>query len=376
VQVVLSAQDVVAHRISAQQLDRPRADRPVTDAAVLDLGVQDTGRDGASWALVNRGVPVPSPEALAASEELALVWSLRASPHFYRRAELPEVLVAVSPFSEADAAKRVLGADQPLRAAGISSLDGLSEVASRLRDVVRTPAVKGDVSTRLAAVLDPPYLRDCVSCGALHAWEIPFRTGAFYAGLELEPGTSPPVLRPIPRWPERRPGPAADPTAAPERLQVIRNYLRFLGPATPGDVAGFLDAPVADVKAHWPADAVEVSVEGKKAWALGEPEVAGEEGLVRLLGGYDLLLQGRDRSLLVPDKSRHRALWPTLGRPGAVLVGATIAGIWRPKATGKKFTLRLGAWSPLSKPVRAGIEEQAAALAEHRGLTFAGVVEE
>jgi hypothetical protein len=372
----MSAQDVIAYRIAAQQLDRPRADRPVTDAAVLDLGVQDTGRDGASWALVNRGVPVAGPDALAASEELALVWSLRASPHFYRRADLPDVLVAVSPFSEADAAKRVIGADQPLRAAGISSLDGLSEVASRLRDVVRTPAVKGDVSTRLAAVLEPPYLRDCASCGALHAWEIPFRTGAFYAGLELEPGTSPPVLRPIPSWPERRPGPAADPAAAPERLQVIRNYLRFLGPATASDVAGFLDASVADVKAHWPADAVEVSVEGRKAWSLGEPEVAVEEDLVRLLGGYDLLLQGRDRSLLVPDKSRHKALWPTLGRPGAVLVGAGIAGIWRPKATGKKFTLRLTAWSPLSQQVRARIEEQAAALAEHRGLTFVGAVEE
>ena len=233
------------------------------------------------------------------------------------------------------------------------------------------------MSTRLAAVLDPPYLRVCVPCGAVHAWEIPFRTGAFYAGLELEPGTSPPVLRRIPNWPRRSPGPAPDPTAAPERLQVIRNYLRFLGPATPGDVAGFLDAAVADIKAHWPADAAEVSVEGRKAWSLGQlPEVAVEEDLVRLLGGYDLLLQGRDRSLLVPDKSRHKALWPTLGRPGALLVGAGIAGIWRPKATGKKFTLRLTAWSPPSRAVRARIEEQAAALAEHRGLAFAGVLQE
>jgi hypothetical protein len=124
-------------------------------------------------------------------------------------------------------------------------------------------------------------------------------------------------------------------------------------------------------------DAVEVSVEGRKAWSLGEPPGVGvDQDLVRLLGGYDLLLQGRDRSLLVPDKSRHKGLWPTLGRPGAVLVGTDLVGIWRPKATGKKFTLRLGAWSPLSRVVRDRVEEQGAALAHHRGLTFGGVVEE
>ena len=48
-----------------------------------------------------------------------------------------------------------------------------------------------------------------------------------------------PVLRRIPGWPRRAPGPARDPTTAPVRLRVIENYLRFLGPATPHDVAGF-----------------------------------------------------------------------------------------------------------------------------------------
>jgi hypothetical protein len=377
VRPVLSASDVVAGRIVAQQLDRPRADRPLTDAAILDLGVQDTGRDGASWALVNRGVPVARPEALAESDELALVWSLRASPHFYRRAELPDVLVAISPFSDADAARRIIGADQPLKEAGIATRDGLAHVALRLREIVAEPVVKGEASTRLTAVLEPPYVRDCVSCGAVHVWEIPFRLGAFYGGLELEPATSPPVLRRIPDWPRPDVGPAPDPRSAPEHLQVIRAYLRLLGPATPADVAGFLDAPLADVKTHWPADAVEVSVDGKRAWSLGEPpDVSVGPELVRLLGPFDLLLQGRDRHVLVSEKAHHKALWPTLGRPGAVLVGPEIVGAWRPKAAGKKFTVRLNAWAPLSRPVRSRLEEQAAGLAVHRGLTFAGLIDE
>lgn len=370
----LNRQQVVAHRIAAQQLDRPRAERPLTDAAILDLGVQDTGRDGASWALANRGVPVAGPQAVVESDELALVWSLRVSPHYYRRAELLDVLVAISPFSDADADKRILGAGQPLRAAGIPSRQGLSEVARRLRGLVEQPLVKGEASTRLSAVLDEPYLRDCVPCGAVHAWESTFRLGALYGGLELEPGTSPPVLRRIPDWPERDPGPAEDPTAAPPHLQVIRNYLRFLGPATPSEVAAFLDAPTAEVKAHWPGDAVEVSVEGKKRWWLGSgSDVTVDDDLVRLLGPYDLLLQGKDRHVLVPDAGRHKQLWPTLGRPGAVLWGTSIAGLWRPKATGRTFTVRLEAWMPLPAPVQQRVEEEAAALAAHRGLSFAGV---
>jgi hypothetical protein len=226
-------------------------------------------------------------------------------------------------------------------------------------------------------VLDPPYLRTCVPCAALHSWEVPFRLGAFYGGLELQPGTSPPVLRRISGWPRAEPGPAPDPLAAPEHLQVIRSYLRLLGPATPRDVAGFLDAPLSEIKAHWPADAVEVRVDGRRAWSLGElPDVSVDPGLVRLLGPFDLLLQGKDREVLVTDRDRARTLWPTLGRPGAVLSGTRIVGAWRPKASGRKLALRLDAWESIGAGLRSGIEEQAAALAGHRGLTFAGVQEE
>jgi DNA glycosylase AlkZ-like len=367
--------EVIAYRIHAQQLDRAEGERPLTDAVIFDFGVQDTGRDGASWALANRGVPVTSAEELEGSAEVALAWTLRSSPHYYRRAELADVLVATSPFSDADAAKRILGADKPLKAAGIPARQGLAEVAAKMRTVVTRPMVKGEVSTRLTPLLDEPYRRDCRPCNAVHAWESSFRLAALYAGLELEPGTSPPVLRRIPGWPRRTPGPAQDPLAAPEQLQPIRNYLRFLGPAMPKDVAAFLDAPVAEIKKHWPADAVPVRVDGSERWWLAESAVEADPGQVRLLGGFDLLLQGRDRDLLVPDTSRHKALWPTLGRPGAVLVGTDIAGSWRPKAAGREFTLRLELWTKIGKAVRQRLEAEAVRLAAHRGLTLAGIEE-
>ena len=367
---------MLAYRIHAQQLDRRTLSRRgMTDAAIFDFGVQDTGRDGASWALANRGVPVDNAETLEQSDEVALAWTLRGSPHFYRRPELFDAFVATSPWSEADAAKRVLSADKTLKAAGIPAHAGLAEISAKMRTVVTRPMVKGDVSTKLTAVLDEPYLKYCVPCGAIHAPEQAFRLSALPAGLELEPGTSPPVLKRIPGWPRRRPGPAADPLAAPQHLQPIRNYLRFLGPARPADVAGFLETSVSEVKAHWPEDAVPVKVAGTERWWLGgdQPEV--DPALVRLLGGFDLLLQGRDRDLLVPDKSRHKPLWPTLGRPGAVLVGTDIVGMWRPKATGKRFTLRLQLWDKVRARAREALEQQAEQLARHRGLTLAGIDE-
>jgi Winged helix DNA-binding domain len=369
--------EVLAHRVHVQQLDRSEAGRGITDAAIFDFGVQDTGHDGASWALANRRVPIRDAVDLQASPDVALAWTLRAAPHYYRRADLPDVLIATSPLSNRDAAKRVIGADKPLKEAGIPTLAGLAEVASQMRDVVTRPLVKGEVSTQLTSRLDSPYLRYCGACKATHSWEVPFRIGALYAGLELEPGTSPPVLRPIPDWAERTPGPAPDPMTAPESLQPVRNYLRFLGPATPTDVAAFLDSPVAEIKEHWPEDAVEVSVDGRRGWILGElGGIERDRELLRLLGGFDLFLQAKDRDLIVPDRSKHRALWPILGRPGAILSGTEIVGTWRPKTAGKAFTLRIDLWEPLSRTIRGQLEAEAERLATHRGLELAAIVEE
>jgi hypothetical protein len=49
---------------------------------------------------------------------------------------------------------------------------------------------------------------------------------------------------------------------------VVRAYLRLLGPTTPKHVAGYLDAPVNDVKDRWPADVVQVWVQGEPRWLL------------------------------------------------------------------------------------------------------------
>ena len=351
----LTREQVLALRVHAQQLGRPSG--TVADTAVLELGVQDTGPDGGAWALALRGLSdVPA-------DQLALAWTVRGAPHLYRRADLPGVAAATAPFSDDDAAKRIFDAAKPLKAAGIPVLEALDTVATAMRDVVREPTVKGDLSGALNGRLPEPYQRFCRSCDAVHVYEQPFRLAALRAGLELEPGTSPPVLRPVP---------GLAPTAeVPQHLDVVRGCLRLLGPATPAHVAGYLDARVADVKAHWPTDAVEVDVAGQKRWLLGEPATVPEppDGVL-LLGPFDLFLQARDRDLLVPDRAKAKALWPVLGGPGAVLAGAEVAGSWRARKAGARMSLAVTAWRDVPD---GALAEQAERLAEFRGLALAAV---
>ncbi len=349
---------VLAFRVRAQQLDREAG--TLEDTAVLDLGVQDTGPDGGRWALALRGVSSP------ADDELATVWTIRGAPHLYRRADLPGVAAATAPFSDADAGKRIFDAARPLKAAGIANLEALDAVAATMRSLVTAPMVKGEVSGRLTELLPEPHLRFCRPCAATHVHEMPFRLAALRAGLELEPGTSPPVLRPVPGL--------VPADTVPRHLDVVRGYLRLLGPATPKLVAGYLDAPVKDVQARWPEDAVEVPVGGERRWLLAEDasrvaDVPPATGVL-LLGPFDLFLQARDRPLLVDDPARAKALWPVLGRPGAVLADGEVAGTWRPRKTGSTLTVAVQLWQPVP---REAVTAAAERLAAFRGVLLKDV---
>lgn len=369
------------YRWRAQGLDAAEASVGLTDVAALDLGVQDGANHAGRLALVARGVaPDEAARALAGfTDELALVWSLRGAPHLYRRADLPDIQRAVSPFSEADAVKRAITAGKALPAAGVGMLDAVTAMATAAREATASgPLTKGELSAALREALPDAYSYDCRGCGVRHPYDQLFRLAPLHGGLELEPGTNPPTIRQAPGWPRRDPGPR-DPGSAPARLQVVRGYLRFLGPAAPRDVAAFLETSVAEVKAHWPGDAVEASVDGRSAWILdadaaalaeaSEPPVARERG-VRLLSGFDLLTAAKDRELLA-TKARHPELWPALGRPGSVVRDGEIVGTWRPKSSGERLTITVEPWADDVPADAVGV--QAELVARARGQRLAAV---
>ncbi|GGJ99880.1 hypothetical protein GCM10010123_32200 [Pilimelia anulata] len=362
---------VLAYRWQRQQLDGSGA----RGVDLLDHGVQDTGPDGAAWALHIRGGGAPAPA------EHLLAWTLRGAPHLYRRADAAAVTVATAPFSEADAGKRIFDANRTLRAADIPALEALATVAAAARKIVTAGTPKGRLSAALTELLPEPYLRHCRPCGATHPGEMLFRLAMLPAALELTPDTAPPVLRRIPKLRANPFGTLGD-RAAP-RFDVVRNYLRFHGPATPKEVAAFLDAPLRDVQRLWPDDAVPVSVRddprrGLAMLADDLPALADAtpvRGELRLVGPYDAYLQGRDRDLLLPDGTRHKTLWAVIGRPGGVLVDGEVAGVWRPRTSGKRFALAVQWWRPASAALDRALAAAGERLAAFRGVSFTGLAE-
>ena len=75
------------------------------------------------------------------------------------------------------------------------------------------------------------------------------------------------------------------------------------------------------------------SVEGRQGFVLAAdvdrlespPAASG----VRLLGGHDPYVAQPDREALVPDAAVRKRLFPSVGRPGAVLADGVLAGLWR-----------------------------------------------
>jgi hypothetical protein len=127
------------------------------------------------------------------------------------------------------------------------------------------------------------------------------------------------------------------------------------------------------VKAHWPPDAVEVSVDGDQRWLLAEDvDRLGDPApdATLLLAPFDLYLQARDRPLLVPDKEHAADLWRMLGRPGGVLHAGEIVGTWRARKAGSALTVTVDLWAPAD---RQGVADQAERLAACRGLALASV---
>ena len=367
--VEVSRDQVLAYRVAAQQLDRPPG-VAVTDLAVLDLGIQDSP---AGTALLSLAARVPpggeaaadvTAAALADGRRWATVWAVRGAPHLLRAGDVRAFAAATWPGSPDDAAARLAGYGAGLAKRGEDALAALRTAAAGLRGVVTQPMTKGDASTAATRALPALCSEPCRSCGTVHISDQLMRLAALPAGLQVDASTKPLTLRPIARWPgvpDEQSGAAA----------LVEAYLRLHGPATPKEVAGYFQTTQGTVKEVWPDGLVEVRVDGARAW-LPEDRVEGlrhapRPDLVRLLPRSDPWLMARDRERIVPGEDHRKALWPTLGFPGGVLVDGEVAGAWRSKASGKRLDVTVTPFRRLRPAQRTLVEAEAALVAELRG---------
>ncbi len=359
----VTREQVIGYRIAAQQLDRSAA--RVGDLAVLDIGVQEAAGEQARLAFDARLPDTPPLDLVGPARELALVWSLRGAPHVHRRGDLNSLAAALYPLSEADATARLNETAPSIARNGMAAMEQFETAVAAMRAVVSRPTAKGAASTAVTQRLPQAMRRECRGCKTSHISDSAMRSSFLAAGLELQPGTAPPVLQ---RRTRARMPTKPDPNAL---RTLVLGYLRLLGPATPGDVAGYLDARRVDVEQFWPDGLIEVHIAGHRAWL---PEqcadalvAAPAPDVVRLLGAYDPYLQARDRSLIVEDKAVYKVLWPVLGRPGALFVDGEVAGTWRPKASGTKLTVQVEPFAALPPPVWAQVEVEAERVGAVRG---------
>ncbi|GLZ35745.1 hypothetical protein Lesp02_79320 [Lentzea sp. NBRC 105346] len=343
----LTRQQVLAHRIHMHELDRRV--RKAADLRVFDLGVQETTNSGALLSLAAR---LDKPD----TSGFTPTWTVRGAPHLHHPKDLPALAKQLWPWSDADALARMS------RPKVDDAVEALRVLAKAMRDIVKKPMTKGEISTALTPKAPKQTVEWCRGCDTHHVSDPIFRHAALPAGLRIVPEERTITFERIPKWP-------GVPRETKGFDDLIRKYLTLHGPAGPSEVASYFGTTAKEVKPHWPDDLVEMKVEGRKAWLPEGVEIAdAEPPEVRLLPPFDPYVQARDRDLLIPDKAQQKDVFRILGRRGVVLVDGEVAGSWQGKVSGKRLDVVVNPYRPLPD-----LDEEAQRLAAARGLGDARV---
>jgi len=162
------------------------------------------------------------------------------------------------------------------------------------------------------------------------------------------------------------PAPEIDPADA--RRELARRHLHIFGPTTVESLArwaGISRRAAAAAYASLEGSLLPVRTPLGDEWLLAddEPVVLAAETApapARLLPSGDayFLLDGAERSLLVPQADRRQQLWTSRVWPGALLVDGEVRGTWRRS----QHTVRIEVWGRLSAAARDAVEAEAVAL--------------
>jgi hypothetical protein len=161
---------------------------------------------------------------------------------------------------------------------------------------------------------------------------------------------------------------AAEVDPADACRELARRHLHIFGPTTAEGFArwaGISRRAAATAFASLEGSLLPVRTPLGDEWLLADDEPAMRAAETapapaRLLPSGDpyFLLDGAERELLIPRAEQRERLWTPRVWPGALLVEGEIRGTWRRA----QHTVRIDAWTRLTRAMRAAIETEAGAL--------------
>lgn len=395
----VSKDDVVAFRLAAHHLTGRLGADALLDAAGR-CGIQNSPPGSALLALHARVRNVTQErvdDAVVNQKSLLQTWSMRGAPFYFPTADAPVFTAGVLPPSEQALRHFLPGLGQVLDPLGLSLTEATELTGAEICDVLagRRLAINelgAEIAERIAGKLSARQ-RELWAAEGPYAPGQPLGEGVVHFCLRIltlqgvvcfapRAGNKAPFVlvdewlgRPIPGT-----GPDADPEAA--RAELVRRYLRCYGPSTRADFAAWAGIQAGDADPWWglvedEVTPVEHGVEhGGPSWIRTEdldtlrspPTPRG----VRLLPPRDPYTQQRDRETIV-DKKYHRDVWKTVGEPGTVLADGRIAGIWRPRKSGRRLTITVTAFGSLPGRRRTLLQDEAEQVAPLRGASSVSV---
>lgn len=380
--------DVVAFRLHVHHLtDRQPVDNLLEVAGAC--GIQNSPPGSAPLALHARVEQVTQDRIdhlVGAEKSLLQTWCMRGSPFYFPTADAPVFTAGVLPPTETARLHLIVGVDQALNKLGMGLDEAVDITAAEIEAVLSERQLPinelgQELSERIAGNLPAAQRKTWQTTGP-YGTNQPLGEAVVHFCLRIltlrgticfaprSKNKAPFVL--LQEW-LGRPLPHTDTDTA--RATLLRRYLHCYGPSTRKDFAAWVGISTGDVDPWWTTledELTPVEFDGTPAWILTDdlnalqspPEARG----VRLLPPRDPYTQMRDRDTIV-EKKYHREVWKTVGEPGAVLTNGKIAGIWRPRKTGRKLTLTVSTFRSLNANLRKQLHDEADHVAELRGAS-------
>jgi hypothetical protein len=359
-------EQVVAFRLARHGL-AARSARTLAQAAACPAS--DFTRGSALLALAAR-TDAATREGYERAVDAGELWvgaTVRAAIHAQDPADAARFGPALVARDDGDLAEQLgEGARRHLAEAGVPAGEALAEVTQATREALARgrALTKDELHDELRARVRPELLPWCRGCGSHHVSPMVWRYAGVLAGVRYD------AARRMRLGAGRR-------RTTPPAADAARRFLRFYGPATVDDLAGWAGLARAHARRVWgelDGDLVEAPVDGRPRWLLREDEAElasppQPRGL-RLLPARDPYLQHPDRSAVTPDAMVRKRLFRPIGGPGAVLQDGRLAGLWRVRARGRRAELEVEALGPVD---RDALEAQAARVAALRGAERAEV---